>query len=55
MPTLSIADVAGKGVSAGLIMASFRASLRAEVRNNSSITTILAKVNRLLMERVMVP
>jgi serine phosphatase RsbU (regulator of sigma subunit) len=47
---VAIADVAGKGVSAGLIMASFRASLRAEVRNNYSITTILAKVNRLLME-----
>jgi phosphoserine phosphatase RsbU/P len=47
---VAIGDVAGKGVSAGLIMASFRASLRAEVRNNYSISTILAKVNRLLGE-----
>lgn len=47
---VAIADVAGKGVSAGLIMASFRASLRAEVRNNYSISTVLAKVNRLLVE-----
>ncbi len=47
---IAIADVAGKGVSAGLIMASFRASLRAEIRNNYSIGTILAKVNRLLLE-----
>jgi serine phosphatase RsbU (regulator of sigma subunit) len=47
---VTIADVAGKGISAGLIMASFRASLRAEVRNNYSISTILAKVNRLMIE-----
>ncbi len=47
---VGIADVAGKGISAGLIMASFRASLLAEVRNNYSITTILSKVNRLLIE-----
>jgi sigma-B regulation protein RsbU (phosphoserine phosphatase) len=47
---VAIADVAGKGISAGLIMASFRASLRAEVRNNYSISTILAKVNRLMIE-----
>jgi sigma-B regulation protein RsbU (phosphoserine phosphatase) len=47
---LAIGDVAGKGVPAGLIMASFRASLLAEVRNNYSISTILSKVNRLLIE-----
>jgi sigma-B regulation protein RsbU (phosphoserine phosphatase) len=45
-----IGDVAGKGIPAGLLMATFRASLVAEVRNNYSIRTILAKVNRLLCE-----
>jgi sigma-B regulation protein RsbU (phosphoserine phosphatase) len=33
-------------------MASFRASLRAEIRNNYAIRTILSKVNRLLLESV---
>lgn len=47
---LVIADVAGKGVAAGLLMASFRASLRAEIRNNYAISVILAKVNRLMWE-----
>jgi serine phosphatase RsbU (regulator of sigma subunit) len=45
-----IGDVASKGISAGLIMSAFRASLLAEIRNNFSITTILSKVNRLLWE-----
>jgi phosphoserine phosphatase RsbU/P len=45
-----IGDVAGKGISAGLIMSAFRASLLAEIRNNFAISTILAKVNRLLWE-----
>lgn len=49
---IAIADVSGKGIPASLIMASFRASLRAEIRNNYSIRTILAKVNRLLNESV---
>ena len=45
-----VADVAGKGVPASLIMASFRAFLRAEIRNNYAIRTIFAKVNNLLYE-----
>ena len=45
-----IGDVSGKGVPAALIMASFRASLIAEIRNNYSISTILSKVNALLYE-----
>ena len=45
-----VADVAGKGIPASLIMASFRAFLRAEIRNNYSIHTIFAKVNNLLVE-----
>jgi sigma-B regulation protein RsbU (phosphoserine phosphatase) len=49
---LIIGDVAGKGVAAGLLMATFRASLRAEIRNNYAISVILAKVNRLMWESV---
>lgn len=45
-----IADVVGKGIPASLIMASFRAFLRAEIRNNYAIRTIFAKVNNLLQE-----
>jgi phosphoserine phosphatase RsbU/P len=45
-----VADVAGKGVPAALIMASFRAFLRAEIRNNYAIQTIFDRVNNLLHE-----
>lgn len=45
-----VADVVGKGIPASLIMASFRAFLRAEIRNNYAIRTIFAKVNNLLHE-----
>lgn len=45
-----IGDVAGKGISAGLIMSAFRASLLAEIRNNFALSTILSKVNKLLWE-----
>ena len=47
---VAIADVSGKGIPAALIMASFRASLIAEIRNNYSIGTIGSKVNSLLCE-----
>ena len=47
-----IGDVSGKGVPASLIMASFRASLIAEIRNNYSIRTIAQKVNNLLYESI---
>lgn len=47
---IAIADVSGKGMQAALIMASFRASLIAEIRNNYSIRTIAEKVNSLLCE-----
>ncbi|HOD67424.1 MAG TPA: SpoIIE family protein phosphatase, partial [candidate division Zixibacteria bacterium] len=49
---IAIADVSGKGIPAALIMASFRASLIAEIRNNYSIRTIAAKVNNLVYESV---
>lgn len=47
---IAIADVSGKGVPAALIMASFRASLIAEMRNNYAIRSIMFKVNNLLFE-----
>ncbi len=47
---LVVGDVSGKGISAGMIMSAFRASLLAEIRNNFNISTILAKVNRLIWE-----
>lgn len=47
---IAIGDVAGKGVAAGLILSSFRSSMRAEIRNNYSIATIFDKVNQLLLE-----
>jgi len=47
---IAIGDVSGKGIPAALIMATFRASLIAEIRNNYAIRTIFAKVNSLLEE-----
>jgi sigma-B regulation protein RsbU (phosphoserine phosphatase) len=47
-----VGDVSGKGLAAALIMASFRASLIAEIRNNYAIRTIVSKVNRLLWESI---
>ena len=47
---LAIADVSGKGIPAAIIMAGFRASLIAEIRNNYAIRTIFRKVNNLLKE-----
>lgn len=49
---VAIADVAGKGVPAGLLMASFRASLIAEVRNNFAVGEAFTKVNNLIHESV---
>src|SRR2546421_664104 len=45
-----VADVVGKGIPASIIMASFRAFLRAEIRNNYAIQTIWSRVNNLLYE-----
>lgn len=47
---VAIGDVSGKGIPASLIMAAFRASLKAEIRNNFAIRTVLFKVNNLLFE-----
>ncbi|KPK78776.1 MAG: hypothetical protein AMJ89_00255 [candidate division Zixibacteria bacterium SM23_73] len=47
---IAIGDVSGKGIPAALIMASFRASLIAEIRNNYAIRSVMFKVNNLLFE-----
>jgi phosphoserine phosphatase RsbU/P len=47
---LVIADVSGKGVPAALLMATFRASLRSEVRKNRPIPAVLEDVHRMLVE-----
>jgi len=47
-----VGDVSGKGIAAALIMASFRASLIAEIRNNYAMRTVFSKVNKLLWESV---
>jgi sigma-B regulation protein RsbU (phosphoserine phosphatase) len=49
---IAIADVSGKGIPAALIMAAFRASLKAEILNNYAIRTIFQKVNRLLFQSI---
>jgi sigma-B regulation protein RsbU (phosphoserine phosphatase) len=45
-----IADVSGKGVPAALIMATFRAALRAEASRGLRIPEIAGAVNRILLE-----
>jgi sigma-B regulation protein RsbU (phosphoserine phosphatase) len=45
-----MADVSGKGIPAALIMAGFRMSLLAEIRNEYAIRAVMRKVNRLLHE-----
>jgi len=47
---LAIADVSGKGIPAALIMAGFRMSLLAEIRNEFAIRAVMRKVNQLLHE-----
>ena len=43
-----IADVSGKGVPAGIIMATFRSALKALAENSPSPSTSLSKLNRLI-------
>jgi sigma-B regulation protein RsbU (phosphoserine phosphatase) len=47
-----VGDVSGKGIPAGILMATFQASMRAEIRNNYAISVILNKVNRLMHESI---
>ena len=48
--SLVIADVSGKGVPAALIMATFRAALRARLYKNGEILGLLEEVNHILLE-----
>jgi phosphoserine phosphatase RsbU/P len=47
---LVIADVSGKGVPAALLMATFRAALRSEVRKNRPIPAVIEDVHGMLVE-----
>lgn len=47
---VAMADVSGKGVPASLIMATFRAALRTQVRNDFSLAHIMRAVHFLLWE-----
>jgi sigma-B regulation protein RsbU (phosphoserine phosphatase) len=47
---IAIADVSGKGVPAALIMATLRAALRTQVRNDFALPDIMRAVNHLLFE-----
>ena len=47
---IAIADVSGKGVPAALIMATFRAALRGELRRRRDVRDALVDVGRTLME-----
>lgn len=47
---LAIADVSGKGIPAALIMAGFRMSLLAEIRNEFALRVVMRKANSLLHE-----
>jgi len=47
---IAIADVSGKGIPAALIMAGFRMSLLAEIRNEFALRAVMRKVNSLLHE-----
>ncbi|MCC6651746.1 MAG: SpoIIE family protein phosphatase [Candidatus Eisenbacteria bacterium] len=47
---LAVADVSGKGIPAALLMAGFRMSLLAEIRNEFAIRAVMRKANGLLHE-----
>jgi len=47
---LVVADVSGKGIPAALIMATFRAALRTEMRRHAEVPAVAAQLNRVVME-----
>jgi sigma-B regulation protein RsbU (phosphoserine phosphatase) len=47
---LVVADVSGKGIPAALIMATFRAALRTEMRRRSSLRAVAAQLNAAVLE-----
>jgi sigma-B regulation protein RsbU (phosphoserine phosphatase) len=52
---LVVADVAGKGIPAALIMATFRALLRTHARRDADAADVVTAVNELLIESVGLP
>ena len=52
---VAVADVSGKGIPAALIMATFRAALRTQVRNDFELPHIMQSVNKLLADWIGVP
>jgi sigma-B regulation protein RsbU (phosphoserine phosphatase) len=47
---LVVADVSGKGIPAALIMATFRAALRTEMRRQADLRVVAAQLNRVVLE-----
>jgi sigma-B regulation protein RsbU (phosphoserine phosphatase) len=47
---LVVADVSGKGIPAALIMATFRATLRAEMRRHADLGAVATQLNRAVLE-----
>jgi len=47
---LVVADVSGKGIPAALIMATFRAALRTEMRRRASLPAVAAQLNGAVLE-----
>ena len=47
---LVVADVSGKGIPAALIMATFRAALRTEMRRHADPGAVAAQLNRAVLE-----
>jgi sigma-B regulation protein RsbU (phosphoserine phosphatase) len=47
---LVVADVSGKGIPAALIMATFRAALRTEMRRHADLGAVAAQLNRAVLE-----
>jgi sigma-B regulation protein RsbU (phosphoserine phosphatase) len=47
---LVVADVSGKGIPAALIMATFRAALRTEMRRQADLAAVAAQLNRAVLE-----
>lgn len=47
---LVVADVSGKGIPAALIMATFRAALRTEMRRQADLAAVAAQLNQAVLE-----
>jgi phosphoserine phosphatase RsbU/P len=47
---IAVADVSGKGIPAALIMASFRAALRTQMKRHARLTSVAARLNEAVLE-----